>query len=52
VKIFNIRTGQILRLETSKSVLDYIIVTLLKGKYEKQVPSTDEEFLTACRKFI
>lgn len=52
VKIFNIRTGQILRLETSKSVLDHIVITLLKGKYEKQEPFTDEEFLDACRKFI
>jgi ribosomal protein S7 len=52
VKIFNIRTGQILRLDADKSVLDKVVVALLKGKYMKQIPFTEEEFLTTCRQYI
>jgi len=52
VKIFNIRTGQILRLDADKSVLDTVVVALLKGKYMKQAPFTEEEFLASCRQYI
>ena len=50
VKIFNIRTGQILRLDARKSVLDKIVVSLLKGKYIKQEPISDDLFVRTCRK--
>ena len=49
VKIFNIRTGQVLRLEADKSVLDSIVISLLKGKYEKVEQSTAEDFVSECR---
>lgn len=52
VKIFNVKTGQILRLKTSKDVLDKIVVSLLRGKYNKQEPVCDEEFVKSCRKHI
>ena len=50
VKIFNIRTGQVMRLDAEKSVLDTIVVALLKGKYEETPPTTAEDFLTECKK--
>lgn len=52
VKIFNIRTGQILRLDAEKSTLDKIVVSLLKGKYVKQEPISDDMFVRTCRKSI
>jgi hypothetical protein len=45
VKIFNIKTGEILRLEADKAMLDRIVILLLKGKYVKQIPPTTETFI-------
>ena len=52
VKIFNIRTGQIMRLDADKYMLDKVVVALLKGKYRKQEPLTDSEFIASCRQYI
>ena len=52
VKIFNIRTGQVLRLETEKATLDTIVIALLKGKYESAPPSNAEDFVAECRRAI
>ena len=52
VKIFNIRTGKVLRLDADKSVLDSIVIALLKGKYNKTEPSNAEDFVSECRKSI
>jgi hypothetical protein len=52
VKIFNIRTGAVLRLEAEKSVLDAIVVSLLKGKYEKVAPPNTADFVADCRKHL
>jgi hypothetical protein len=52
VKIFNIRLGVVLRLEASIEQLTTIVVSLLKGKYEKAPPSTEADFLSECRKII
>ena len=52
VKIFNIRTGQVLELVAEKETLDKIVVSLFKGKYGEQTPFTDEEFLEECHRFI
>ena len=49
-KIFNIRSGEILRLNTEKSVLDNIMVLLLKGKYEGIEKQPDINFVENCRK--
>ena len=48
VKIFNIKTGQILRLEADNATLTEIVAKLLKGKYEESEPITDENFLEQC----
>ena len=48
VKIFNIKTGEIRHLEAEKSLLDKIMVALLKGKYGKQKILETEMFLEDC----
>jgi len=48
VKIFNIKTGEILRLNAEKAMLDKIMVLLLKGKYAKQMAPTTETFIEDC----
>jgi len=52
VKIFNIKSGEILRLEAEKTVLDKIVVLLLKGKYRKQMAPTTETFIEDCSKIL
>jgi hypothetical protein len=49
VKIFNIKTGQVFRLEASHDELTKIMVALLKGKYERQPPSSETDFIASCR---
>jgi hypothetical protein len=49
-RIFNIKTGEILRLNATIDVLNQIVIALLKGKYENYTPQPDEEFLKDCRK--
>jgi hypothetical protein len=52
VKIFNIRTGNVLKLNASKPVLDRIVVALLKGKYNKIEPSSESDFVSECKNYI
>ena len=52
VKIFNIKTGQVLKLEASLGQLTIIVVAILKGKYEKKPPATEADFLTECKEYI
>lgn len=52
VRLFNIKTGEILRLNASFEELTTIVVELLKGKYETQKRKTNEEFLLDCEKFM
>ena len=51
-KIFNIKSGEILRLDTDIHILDKIITSLLNGKYEEHVPPNDADFLMDCRKIV
>jgi hypothetical protein len=44
-KIFNIRTGEIQKLIADREHLDYIVVSLLQGKYERAEKITDEQFI-------
>ena len=44
-KIFNIRTGELLVLQSTMEELNTIMLALLKSKYSTQIPKTDEEFL-------
>ena len=52
VKIFNIRSGQVLRLEATNAELTQIMVALLKGKYEREPPLPEGDFIHECRRFI
>jgi len=52
VKIYNIRTGEIQRLDATKEELDYIVISLLQGKYQQTEKKTDEDFLDECRQII
>ena len=51
-KLFNIRTGELLRLEASMNELNHIMLTLLKAKYNKKVIKTDDEFISDCRSYL
>ena len=52
VRVFNIKTGEILRLNATFEELTTIVVELLRGKYERYNPKTNEEFLQDCEKFM
>ena len=52
VRIFNIKTGEILRLNAGFEELTTIVVELLRGKYEPHKPKTNEEFLQDCDTFM
>jgi hypothetical protein len=52
VKIYNIRTGEIQLLDATKEELDYIVISLLQGKYQQINKKTDAEFLEDCRQII
>ena len=51
-KIFNIKTGEILRLDATMEELHAIMIALLKGKYQEEEPKTDEEFIEECKSHI
>jgi hypothetical protein len=51
-KLFNIRSGEILRLEASMDELNHIMLTLLKIKYQERVVKTDEDFINECRGYL
>jgi len=51
-KIFNIKTGDVLRLEASMEDLNNIMTHLLVGKYKELVPKTDDEFLADCHNIL
>jgi hypothetical protein len=52
IKIFNIRSGQVLRLEATDAQLTHIVVVLLKGKYEKEPPLPEGDFINECRRIL
>jgi len=51
-KLFNLRSGEIQRLDASFDTMTQIVVALLKGKYTKVREKSDEIFLSECREFI
>jgi hypothetical protein len=48
-KILNVKTGEVLRLDASREDLDYIIVSILQGKYLEHEPINDEEFIRSSQ---
>lgn len=52
MKIINIKSGEVLRLDASFDELTQIVVALLRGKYAEQVERTDDELIADCMGFI
>lgn len=48
VKILNIKTGEVLKLDATMEELTFIVVSILQGKYVENIPKTDEDFLSEC----
>jgi hypothetical protein len=44
-RILNIRSGEIQRLELSLEDMTFVVVALLRGKYDRPAEKTDEEFM-------
>jgi hypothetical protein len=51
-RILNIRTGEMLRLESGMDDLTKIVTSLLRNKYEKPKKLTDPEFIQKCGEYI
>ncbi len=51
-KLFNIKSGEILKLDATMAQLTEIVVALLNSKYVKEDPKTDEELWAECAEFI
>jgi hypothetical protein len=52
MKINNIKSGEILRLDASFEELTQIVVALLRGKYAQHVERTDDELVADCMQYI
>ena len=48
-KIFNIRTNEVLKLNATREELDFIVISLLQGKYQRATKLSDEQFLEGNR---
>jgi hypothetical protein len=51
-KIFNIKTGEIYRLEATTEQLNTIMLKLLQGKYGEKEMKQDHDFIQDCHDFI
>jgi hypothetical protein len=48
-KIFNIKTGEIFKLESTTEELNQIVIALLKGKFQENIIKTENDFLKDCK---
>ena len=46
-RVFNINTNEVLELKATFEQLNFIVVSLLQGKYQENVVKTDEEFINS-----
>ena len=51
-KLFNIKTGEIIRIDASLDELQDIVVLLLKNRYNKDKKISDQEFINRCVNYI
>lgn len=51
-KLFNVKTGELLRLDATMEELNSIVLAIIKGKFIKHEIKTDEEFITECRNWL
>jgi len=49
VKIFNIRTNEVLQLRATTEQLNFVVIHLLQGKYYRPDPLSDQDFVKQCR---
>jgi hypothetical protein len=47
-RLFNIKTGEIFRLDATTEEMGNVVVEILKGKYIETLPKSDDEFLEKC----
>jgi hypothetical protein len=52
IKLFNIKTNELLVLECSMADLNEVMLALLKGKFQKQLIKADDEFIGDCKKYL
>jgi AAA domain len=50
-RLLNLRNGSVYRLSATIDDLTFIVVELLRGKYERTIPQTDEEFLLGASNY-
>ena len=48
VKIFNIRTNEVLQLCATTEQLNFVVIHLLQGKYYRPEPLSDQDFVKQC----
>ena len=51
-KIYNIKTNELFTMNATIDELNYIVISILKGKYQKNKEKTLEEFLYDCEQAI
>jgi hypothetical protein len=51
-RIFNIKTGDMYRLEATTSELTFIMISLLKGKYGEREVRIDNDFISDCKQYF
>ena len=51
-KLFNIKTGELIKIDATKEDLTDIIKILLKNRYQKENKKPDEEFIKTCREIL
>jgi hypothetical protein len=52
VKIFNIKTNELLHLDASMEDLNNIMLVLLKGKFQKPQIKVDADFIGDCKNYL
>jgi hypothetical protein len=51
-KIYNMKTNELFTLNATIEQLNYIVISILKGKYQKNEEKILEEFLYDCEQAI
>lgn len=51
-KLFNIKTGELIRIDATKEDLTEIIKILLKNRFQKESKKSDEEFIRICKEIL
>jgi hypothetical protein len=51
-RIFNIKTGDMFRLEATTEELNFIIISLLNGKYGEREVLVDSDFINDCKEYL